>query len=114
METEKMIMVSEVNGPNVGAVKALDQRGAKVDQAAATDAKPNANARGAEVVTLTDLAARIQQLTQSIADLPVADQEKIEAFRQSIADGSYEVDPGAVAEKLTAIESLLADLSRSE
>jgi len=107
-------MVSEVNGPLTSAVNALDQRGTKIDKSATPSAAPAAQPGSAEVVTLTDLASRLQELTQSVAKLPVADQEKIEAFRQSIADGSYNIDPHAVAEKLTSIESLLADLSGSE
>jgi negative regulator of flagellin synthesis FlgM len=107
-------MVSEVNGPPVGAVNALDQRGTKIAKTTTPSAEPVAQPGTAEVVTLTDLASRLQELTQSVAKLPVADQEKIEAFRQSIAEGSYDVDPRAVAEKLTSIESLLADLSGSE
>lgn len=107
-------MVSEVNGPGIGAVNALDQRGSKIDKAGTTDAAAALNGKGADVVTLTDLAARLQQLTQSVAELPVADQQKVEAFRSSIEDGSYRIDPEAIAEKLSAIESLLADLSRAE
>lgn len=104
-------MVSEVNGPSVGAINALDQRGTKIDKAAGVAGTPGANTQGADVVTLTDLAARLQKLTQSVANLPVADQAKVEAFRQSVADGTYQIDSQAVAEKLTALENLLADLS---
>ena len=106
-------MVSEVNGPRTTAVTGLDQRGTKIGETRATDAAQSTRGQGAEVVTLTDLAARLQALTQSVADLPVADQEKIEQFRQSVADGSYEIDPQAVAEKLTAIESMLSDFARA-
>jgi len=107
-------MVSEVNGLGVGALPALDQRGTKIDGSRATDAAQAVRGKGAEVVTLTDLAARLQELTQSVANIPVADREKIEQFRQSVADGSYEIDPDAVAEKLTAMEAMLAELSRAE
>jgi negative regulator of flagellin synthesis FlgM len=107
-------MVSEINGLGVGALAGLDQRGTKIDESRAVDAPQTARAKGAEVVTLTDLAARLHELTQSVANIPVADREKIEQFRQAVADGSYEIDPDAVAEKLTAMESMLAELSRSE
>ncbi len=107
-------MVSQVNGPGVGAANALDQRGIKIDKAAAVDPTPTTAVKGAEVVTLTDLAAQLQELTRSVAALPVADQEKVEALQLSISEGSYDVDPNAVAEKLTAIESLLAELPDTE
>lgn len=108
-------MVAEVNGPNAGGVNALDQRGPKIGGTAASlGTTSSAGVKNAEVVTLTDLAARLRELTQLVVDLPVADREKVEAFRRSIAEGSYEVDAGAVAEKLVTVELLLADLSRSE
>lgn len=109
-------MVAEINGPSGSAINALDQRGTKISQASEPSEAPDTKtqASGAEVVTLTDLAARLQQLTQSVADLPVADRQKIESLRQSIADGSYVVEPNLVAEKLVALESLLSDLSSSE
>jgi negative regulator of flagellin synthesis FlgM len=105
-------MVSDVNGSGISALTGLDQRGTKIGESRAMDAPQSTRAKGAEVVTLTDLAARLQALTQSVADLPVADREKVEAFRQSVAEGSYEVDPQAVAEKLSAIESMLADITK--
>ena len=58
-------MVSEVNGPRTSAVTGLDQRGTKIGETRATDAATATRGQGAEVVTLTDLAARLQALTRS-------------------------------------------------
>ncbi len=107
-------MVSEVNGPRIGTISVPEQRSTKIDATNGVDKTAGVEHHGADVVTLTDLASRLQKLTQSVADLPVADQQKIESFRQSIADGSYQVDTHAVAEKLSSIEALLADLPDPE
>lgn len=107
-------MVSEVHGPRIGAIGAPEQRSTKIDATSGVGRTPAAEHQGADVVTLTDLASRLQKLTQSVADLPVADQKKIESFRQSIADGSYQVDSHTVAEKLASIEALLAGLPDPE
>ena len=104
-------MVSEVNGRGIGGVTPLDTRGTKISGSRATDAASAARGQAAEVVTLTDLAARLQALTQSVRDLPVADRERIEQFRDAVADGSYEIDSSAVAEKLSAFEAMLAELA---
>ena len=104
-------MVSEVNGPSTGAVNPLQQRNSKVDGAGSVAPTP-AGGR-ADVVSLTDLASRLQALTQSVADLPIADQQKVEAFREQLADGSYLIDPHAIAEKLAQFESLLAELGQT-
>ncbi|MFT4561034.1 MAG: negative regulator of flagellin synthesis FlgM [Gammaproteobacteria bacterium] len=104
-------MVSEVNGPRLGTINSVDNRNAKIDKAGATAGVSSIAAPGADVVTLTDLASRLQSLVQSVADIPISDQEKIATFRQALADGSYQVDSQAVAEKLSTIESLLAEIS---
>jgi negative regulator of flagellin synthesis FlgM len=99
-------MVSEINPSTAGAVTALDSRTAKVDkpQTAAPASAPG----GSEVVTLTDLGGRLQQLTQSVADVPAVDGKRVEQFRQAIADGSYQVDADAVADKLANFEAMLS------
>ncbi|MCC7123177.1 MAG: flagellar biosynthesis anti-sigma factor FlgM [Gammaproteobacteria bacterium] len=98
-------MVSEINPSSTGVVTALDSRVAKVDkpQAAVPTSAPGAS----DVVTLTDLGSRLQALTQSVADVPAVDSKRVEQFRQAIADGSYQVDAEAVADKLATFESML-------
>ena len=101
-------MVSEINGASSTLIKGLEQGSANSDNTAMrVQSTGNGASRNADVVTLTDLAARLQQLTQSVANVPVVDMHRIEAFRQSVADGSYQLDTKAVAEKFTLFESLL-------
>ncbi|MFT4585697.1 MAG: negative regulator of flagellin synthesis FlgM [Gammaproteobacteria bacterium] len=104
-------MVSEVNGPRPGTINSVENRNTKIDKAGATQGASPIVGAGADVVTLTDLASRLQSLVSSVARIPIADQDKIATFRQALADGSYHVDSQAVAEKLSAVESLLAELS---
>ncbi len=101
-------MVSEINSSSSSVVTALDSRVSKIDkpvQAAAPGA-----AAGSDVVTLTDLGGRLQALTQSVADVPAVDSKRVEFFRQAIADGTYQVDAAAVADKLANFESMLGSL----
>ena len=101
-------MVSEINSSSSGVVTALDGRVSKIEKPAPVTA-PNA-APASDVVTLTDLGGRLQSLTQSIADVPVVDSKRVEFFRQAIADGTYQVDAAAVADKLANFESMLASV----
>jgi negative regulator of flagellin synthesis FlgM len=39
--------------------------------------------------------------------MPVADTQRIEQVKQAIMDGSYEIDPAKVAEKLMQFEAIL-------
>ncbi len=99
-------MVSEINPSTAGAVTALESRAAKVDKP--QPAAPASAPVGSEVVTLTDLGGRLQQLMQSVADVPAVDGKRVEQFRQAIADGSYQVDADAVADKLANFEAMLS------
>jgi len=99
-------MVSEINGSTPSVVTALDSRVTKIDRP--QSATPAQSPSGPDVVTLTDLGSRLQSLTQSVADVPVVDGKRVEQFRQAIADGSYQVDAQAVADKLANFEAMLS------
>jgi negative regulator of flagellin synthesis FlgM len=103
-------MVSEINSSSSSVVTALDSRVAKVDKP--VQAAAPGTAAGTEVVTLTDLGGRLQALTQSVADVPAVDSKRVEFFRQAIADGTYQVDATAVAEKMANFESMLAGVAK--
>ena len=103
-------MVTEVKGPgshsitppkptlrNVGRADELPQGGA-----AATS----------EVVSLTDLSARLKRLTDSLDKLPIVDQAKVAELRKSIESGSYGIDERVIADKLTAFEALISAKGR--
>ncbi len=100
----------EINGHNPSHPRATgDSRtsGATSREPAARQA--NGRAPGLDdKVSLTDTATLIQRLSQRIAESPEVDQSRVEAIRQSLAAGSYRIDPERVAEKMIALESALA------
>ena len=100
-------MVSEINGPGHPTVQGLRNKATATPEGRA-DAKPGTAADSSDVVSLTDVAARLQELTAAVRELPVVDQERVEHFRASIASGEYRVDDAQVADKLTELESMLS------
>lgn len=58
----------------------------------------------ADSVSLTDTAARLRRLESSLADLPEVDNERVATIKQAIADGSYQIDAGRIADKLLNFE----------
>jgi len=60
-------------------------------------------------VTLTGAARGMAALEQSVRALPVVDETRVTAVKQRLQDGSYEVDPQRVADRLLRLES---DLQR--
>lgn len=61
-----------------------------------------------DTVSLTDTAANLQKINQTINELPVVDNQRVEAIRQAIANGSYEINPQRTAEKLIGFEAALS------
>ncbi len=50
-------------------------------------------------------ASPIATLTASLASEPPVDAEHVASVRQSIADGSFTISPGAIADRLLAFKS---------
>ncbi len=96
-------MVTEIKGTGPQNVSALDSALRKVGGPAAT--APADAAKSSDVVTLTDLGARLQQLTDSVAQLPEVDKTRVAELKGAIESGNYRIDDKQVADKLTAFET---------
>lgn len=60
-----------------------------------------------DTVSLTDEASRLAELERTLASVPVIDTKRVEEIKQAVSNGSYQVDPARVADKLAAFESAL-------
>ena len=66
-----------------------------------------ANTKSTDSVQLTDTASRLAELQAEVAAAKGVDIDRVEAIRQQIADGSYEVDADRVADALMTMEKEL-------
>lgn len=57
-----------------------------------------------DTVSLTDTAARLRGLENTLAKLPVVDTQRVEEVSRSLANGTFELDPERVARKMLALE----------
>ncbi|MDH5784969.1 MAG: flagellar biosynthesis anti-sigma factor FlgM [Chromatiales bacterium] len=60
-------------------------------------------------VSLTDTAAHLQKLENTIAALPVVDSQRVEEIRNAITNGEYQIDAANIADKLINLDT---DLNR--
>ena len=60
-----------------------------------------------DTVTLTDTAARLRDLGNSLSALPVTDAQRVGEVKHAVEDGTYTVDAGRVAHKMIELEKLL-------
>ena len=105
-------MVSEIKAPGSSTITPLESTLGKVSETpSATETLSNAPS---EVVTLTDLAARLQRLTASVDKLLVVDQAKVAELRETLESGTYAIDEQVIAEKLSVFEALITAHSGDE
>lgn len=84
-------------------------RGTRDVAAAAADS----SAAGTDV-HLTGAARGLAAIEQSLRALPAVDELRVSAVKQRLQDGSYEVDPQRVADRLLRMEADLARLAPLE
>jgi len=101
-----MLMVAEVNGPGGSVVTALNSAAVKAEKPVSQVVKPNGTGLE-DVVQLTDLGTRLQELSKAVEGVPEVDRTRVEQLRQAVADGTYQVEPAAIADRLIAMENLL-------
>ncbi len=82
---------------------------ARVEREQASQAQENHSAPVADRLSLTETSARVQELQARVSSLPVVDGRRVQEIKQAIAQGSYEIDPARVAEKIVRLEVALSD-----
>jgi len=80
---------------------------AKQDGAASkSGAEANATS-SSDKVSLTQTAARLKQLEQSLANQPAVDQQRVEGVQRALVNGAYAIDAERIAGKMIAFEQQL-------
>ncbi len=102
-------MVSDVNAPSSGIVSITEVQNRFVDNASPTKVtSPQASpAVTSDTVVITEAAAKFHAIEKSISQQPEVDQARVEALRQAVANGTYQIDPQRIAEKLLQFESMV-------
>jgi negative regulator of flagellin synthesis FlgM len=106
-ETEDLPMPNEINGFRPQPLDIGDSKGPARPASPSnskSSGKPVATPATTDTVSLTETAARLRELEAALANAPDVDSARVEALRQAIAEGQYDVDSVHVAEKLVALE----------
>ncbi|MDF1642770.1 MAG: flagellar biosynthesis anti-sigma factor FlgM [Pseudomonadales bacterium] len=72
---------------------------------------PEKTTGGSDQVAISSHAQRIQALEVRVQQFPEVDVARVEAIKQSIAEGSYKVDAESTAKKMLALEQSIHQLS---
>jgi len=58
-------------------------------------------------VSLTGTAAQLRSLEQQLASLPVVDVQRVDSVKREISNGTFEIDPPKIADKMIQIETAI-------
>jgi negative regulator of flagellin synthesis FlgM len=61
-------------------------------------------------VHITDTATQLAALEQTVSDLPAVNESRVAQMRTAIEQGTYQVAPQQVADRLTQLEQALSVL----
>ncbi len=102
-------MVSEIQGSNSGIVQSANNNSSQVSQKKVDDTKKAeaSTSVASSSVNLTQTASSLQALEKSIAAAPEVDQQKVDAVRKAINEGTYKVDSERTATKLIDFDTAL-------
>jgi negative regulator of flagellin synthesis FlgM len=101
------LVSSKING--------LEPRPTRVTPGSAARPATGAGSRGGEPpaagndVSLTSAARKLAEIEESLRAMPAVDELRVASLRQRLQDGSYEIDPQRIADRLLRLE---ADLER--
>ena len=90
--------IGQPNDPSVNVTSNTQSAAAKTGAEVANAARSERKAPSASVT----VSALARGLEKTSATEPEVDVEKVNAIKQAIADKSYTVNPGAIADKLLA------------
>ena len=106
-------MAIDINNvpPSLSQVSELgSHRGGSPAHTEKAPEKSSAPSQAADQVSLTPAAQQLRQLEQQIAEQPVVDTQKVNAVKESLANGSFEIDPNRIAGKMMSLERALGDM----
>lgn len=102
-------MSIDING--IGSSQTPTRVNSSADDAKPAQAKANTADTGrsstSDTVSLSDSAKQLGKLENTVSASPVIDTQRVEAVKQAIQNGEYEIDPVKVASKLMQFESML-------
>lgn len=92
-------MVAEVKGTTSNAVAAATQRPAAAEVAAVKPPVQTPSA-SSENVSLTSAASELRELEKAVKAAPDVDVERVAKLRESISNGTYQIDNDKLAQNI--------------
>ena len=99
-----------------GASSKLNQTGSSQSISTGKNAKSkSATSTGIssnDSVELTETASRLQQIEQTLSNIPIIDDARVENVSQSIKNGQYKIDNEKIADRIINSETALSEVKK--
>ncbi len=69
----------------------------------------NSNASNTDKISFTGEASKLQALERELANQPVVDSQRVSTVRSAINNGTFDINPGQIAEQMISLEQALTD-----
>ena len=104
-----MAINSISNGSGSNPLNISDsQKPVQVNNAAHNNnAVASTSSAATDTVSLTGTASQLRSLEQQLSSLPVVDIQRVDAVKREISNGTFEIDPPTIADKMIQIESAI-------
>lgn len=102
-------MADKINGVTGSIPQSPSRQKPAEENHQATSQQSQQTQSASDSVQLTDSARRLSSLTEQVAAGEAVDAGRVDAVRQAIEDGSYQVDAEKLAGKMMAFNRLFED-----
>jgi len=65
-----------------------------------------------DTINITGTASQLQALEKQLSSLPVVDVQRVDSVKREISNGTFEIDPPRIADKMIQIESAISQSLR--
>ncbi len=79
----------------------------KISQAGGDRSSPVAATEASDSLRLTGEATGLQSLQKELSSAPAVDQSRVQAVRESLQNGSYQINPDAIASRMIDLDQQL-------
>ena len=66
---------------------------------------PSGHVAAGDRVNMSDTASRLQKIEEQLSAMPDINHAKVAEIKKAIADGTFSIDPKAIADKLVDFET---------
>ncbi|SFD92334.1 anti-sigma-28 factor, FlgM family [Thiohalospira halophila DSM 15071] len=92
-----------------GQTRINERDSTRPESGSGENAATKSSGSAGDKVSFTDVASRLQSLEAAMAQEPAVDPHRVESVRQSIEDGTFEVNAESIASRLMEMDQDLGN-----